>query len=152
MMYNLNILLVTFGACLSLGSGFSAVGPVASALKSNKYSYSKSDDMNRHSALFMSDGKRDDGVIELVDIDEPSEMASNGEENSKSTVAPFLSQGSEIAEDVLNPDLSNPKQARVIIYIILSLLPVLFLVPLMLGSREFLPAIIPMDEMPPVQL
>jgi len=108
--------------------------------------------MNRHSALFMSDGKRDDGVIELVDIDEPSEMASNGEENSKSTVAPFLSQGSEIAEDVLNPDLSNPKQARVIIYIILSLLPVLFLVPLMLGSREFLPAIIPMDEMPPVQL
>ena len=100
----------------------------------------------------MSDGNnRDDGVIELVDVDEKAETAVNGEEKKEAVVAPFLSQG-EIAEDVLNPDLSDPKQTRVIIYIILSLLPVLFLIPLMLGSREFLPAIIPMEDLPPVQL
>ena len=100
----------------------------------------------------MSDGNnRDDGVIELVDVDEKAETAVNGEEEKEVVVAPFLSQG-EIAEDVLNPDLSDPKQTRVIIYIILSLLPVLFLIPLMLGSREFLPAIIPMEDLPPVQL
>ncbi len=80
-------------------------------------------------------GERDDGVVELVDDVEPAEKA----------VAPFLSQG-EISEGALNPDLSDPKQARVIIYIILSLLPVLFLIPLILGNRDF----IPMDELPPV--
>ena len=95
------------------------------------------------------------GVIELVD--EENETAENdtadgtSSNKAEAVVAPFLSQG-ELADDVLSPDLSNPKQTRVIIYIILSLLPVLFLIPLMLGSREFLPAIIPMEDMPPVQL
>lgn len=77
-----------------------------------------------------------EGVVELGD--EPEEVQ---------VVAPFLSQG-EIAEGVLNPDLSDPKQARVIIYIILSLIPVLFLVPLILGSRDFLP----MEDLPAVIL
>jgi hypothetical protein len=44
--------------------------------------------------------------------------------------------------------LSDPKQARVIVYIVLSLLPVLFLIPFMLGSRD----LIPLDDLPPVQL
>lgn len=79
----------------------------------------------------------DEGVVELLDDAEPTEQA----------VAPFLSQG-EIAEGALNPDLSDPKQARVIIYIILSLVPVLFLIPLILGNRDF----IPMDSLPPVVL
>ena len=80
-------------------------------------------------------GEGDDGVVELGDDVELAEKA----------VAPFLSQG-EISQGALNPDLSDPKQARVIIYIILSLLPVLFLIPLILGNRDF----IPMDELPPV--
>eukprot|EP00978_Attheya_sp_CCMP212_P028772 scaffold100301_cov55-Attheya_sp.AAC.4 len=79
------------------------------------------------------------GVVELIDDE-------NEVEEIKQT-APFLSQG-ELAEGVLNPDLSDPKQTRVIIYIILSLIPVLFLVPLMLGSRD----LIPLDAVPPVQL
>lgn len=36
-------------------------------------------------------------------------------------------------------DLSDPKQLRVIAYIIVSLIPVVFLIPLMLGSRDLLP-------------
>jgi hypothetical protein len=89
-----------------------------------------------------------EGVVELTD----SVVAAPRSTSSSSTVsssagAPFLSQG-EIDPQALNPDLSDPKQARVIIYIILSLLPVLFLIPLMLGSRE----LIPLESMPPVQL
>jgi hypothetical protein len=95
--------------------------------------------------LYMSDTKQqdtkqqDDGVVELADGDEkPKETA---------RMAPFLSQG-ELAEGVLNPDFSDPKQTRVIIYVIISLVPVLFLIPLMLGSRE----LIPLDALPPVEL
>jgi len=91
----------------------------------------------------LQDEEITDGVVELGDA---GDNQSNDEKKAE-TVAPFLSQG-EIADDVLNPDLSDPKQARVIIYIILSLIPVLFLVPLILGSRDFIPA----DMLPPVQL
>lgn len=80
-----------------------------------------------------------DGVVELGDDDDEPEP--------QQQVAPFLSQG-EIADDVLNPDLSDPQQTRVIIYIILSLIPVLFLIPLMLGSRD----LIPLDALPPVDI
>lgn len=64
-------------------------------------------------------------------------------------MAPFLSQG-EISTDpnLLSPDFNDAKQTRVIIYIILTLLPVLFLVPLMIGSRD----LIPLDALPPVEL
>ena len=41
----------------------------------------------------------------------------------------------------------DPKQTRVILYILVSLVPVLFLVPLMLG-RE----LVPLDTLPPVEL
>jgi len=78
-------------------------------------------------------------IVELVDEDENNE--------NLQAAAPFLSQG-EILPESLNPDLSDPKQTRVIIYIILSLIPVLFLIPLMLGSRD----LIPMDLLPPVEL
>lgn len=88
--------------------------------------------------LFAEEDNMNDGVVELGDDDTAEE--------EKQVVAPFLSQG-EIADDVLSPDLSDPKQTRVIIYIILSLVPVLFLVPLMLGSRDFLPA-----DFPPAQM
>ncbi|GFH60619.1 hypothetical protein CTEN210_17095 [Chaetoceros tenuissimus] len=85
----------------------------------------------------------DDGVVELVDDEEET----TPKENQASTPM-FISQSNEIAEDVLNPDLTDPKQTRVIIYIVLSLLPVLFLIPLMLGSRD----LIPLDDIPPVQM
>lgn len=62
-------------------------------------------------------------------------------------VPTFLSQG-EIDPETLSPDMSDPKQARVIIYIVLSLIPVLFLIPFMLGSRD----LIPLDALPPVDI
>ena len=88
-----------------------------------------------------------DGVVELADDDEDAAPATVTLLESESESAPFLSQGG-ISEDALNPDLSDPKQTRVIIYIILSLIPVLFLIPLMLGSRD----LIPLDALPPVDM
>lgn len=88
--------------------------------------------------------KPDDEVVELADTEAEKPLQANSKPNR---VAPFISQG-ELADDVLNPDLSDPKQARVILYIVLSLLPVLFLIPLMIGSRD----LIPMDALPPVQI
>jgi hypothetical protein len=94
--------------------------------------------------------EKEDGVIELVDAEE-EEKPAESKAKDEGIMAPFLSQG-EIQPESLTFDVKDPKQTRVIIYIILSLLPVLFLIPLMLGSREFLPALIPMDELPPVEL
>jgi hypothetical protein len=95
--------------------------------------------------LFMSDKDtqtqtqtQDDGVVELVDDEVEDVKASAAEASAPEVISPFLSQG-EILPEALNPDLSDPQQARVIIYIIISLLPVLFLVPLMLGSRDLVP-------------
>lgn len=94
-----------------------------------------------HLMMASDDKSSDDGVVELVDEEDTQE------EKAVDTSAPFLSQG-EIIDEALNPDLSDPKQARVIIYIILSLIPVLFLIPLMLGSRD----LIPLDALPPVEM
>lgn len=85
----------------------------------------------------------DDEVLELVE----DEVQPVEEKEPEKAVAPFLSQG-EVSEEAMEMDLSDPKQARVMFYIILSLLPVLFLIPLMLGSREMIPA----DIMPPVEM
>lgn len=98
--------------------------------------------------LFMAESDGDNQVVELVDDDteeQPSEAKSD--DATAVAVAPFLSQG-EISEEVMEMDWNDPKQTRVIFYIILSLLPVLFLVPLMLGSRDLIPA----DVLPPVEL
>lgn len=90
-------------------------------------------------AVFAS--KPDDEILELADVEKEDEA------KGQKQVAPFLSQG-DISQDAMEVDLKDPKQARVIIYIILSLLPVLFLIPLMLGSRD----LIPLDALPPVQM
>lgn len=87
---------------------------------------------------------KDNGVVELAD-DEPIEEVEETPAQEDKVVAPFLSQG-EISEEPV--DLSDPKQARVMFYIIISLLPVLFLIPLMLGSRD----LIPQDILPPVDI
>jgi hypothetical protein len=86
--------------------------------------------------------KENDGVVELADDESTTEEEEKAPETA---VAPFLSQG-EVSEEPM--DLSDPKQARVMFYIILSLIPVLFLIPLMLGSREMIPA----EMLPPVEL
>ena len=103
----------------------------------------------------------DDGVVELATDDEETETETKqqeegeeeeGEEEttkSSSASAPsvtFLSQGEIDKETLILTD--DPKQTRVIIYIILSLIPVLFLIPLMLGSRD----LIPLDSLPPVSM
>ncbi len=99
------------------------------------------------SPLFMSDTETENQVVELADDESDAPAAEAKAEDDKAVAAPFLSQG-EIDEEALTMDWSDPKQQRVMFYIILSLLPVLFLIPLMLGSRE----LIPMDMLPPVEL
>ncbi|GKY92841.1 hypothetical protein MPSEU_000253700 [Mayamaea pseudoterrestris] len=93
----------------------------------------------------MSEQKQQEGIIELDD--EVESTPDTKTDAATPGAVPFLSQG-EILPESLNPDLSDPKQARVIIYIILSLLPVLFLIPFMLGSRD----LIPLEDLPPVQM
>ena len=88
-----------------------------------------------------------DGVVELGESTAKEDETKSSPGLVEQAVAPFFSQG-EIDPQSLNPDLSDPKQARVIIYIILSLVPVLFLIPLMIGSRD----LIPLDAVSPVQL
>jgi len=97
------------------------------------------------SKLFLSsDDNQDDGVIELgddVQTDQPDQ------EVESSAIPPlFISQG-EIDEDALKIDLSDGKQTRVILYVIVSLLPVLFLIPLMLGRD-----LVPLESLPPVEI
>ena len=93
------------------------------------------------------------GVIDLTDDDDddisPTASKSIDDKNSNTVAAPFLSQG-ELSDDpnLLSPDFKDPKQTRVIIYIILTLVPILFLVPLMIGSRD----LIPLDSFPPVEI
>jgi hypothetical protein len=95
------------------------------------------------SLLHMAETKENE-VVELVDDDEETTAQ---KKDDKTAVAPFLSQG-EISEEAMQMDWNDPKQARVMFYIILSLIPVLFLIPLMLGSRD----LIPVDALPPVPL
>lgn len=93
------------------------------------------------------------GVIDLTDDDDDDNSvmitAEASSASSEQAAAPFLSQG-ELSDDpnLLNPDFTDPKQTRVIIYIILTLVPVLFLIPLMIGSRD----LIPLDALPPVEM
>jgi hypothetical protein len=99
------------------------------------------------SALFMADNN-DGQVVELADDDEITTAVEELQSAPEAkVVAPFLSQG-EISEEAMEMDWSDPKQQRVMFYIILSLIPVLFLIPLMLGSRD----LIPIDALPPVEL
>ena len=88
------------------------------------------------------------GVVELGDEPkEKEEQQLKEEDMPKAVTGPlFISQG-EVDPDTLNPDFSNAKQTRVVVYTILSLLPVLFLIPFMLG-RDFIPA----DQLPPVDI
>jgi hypothetical protein len=84
------------------------------------------------------------GIVELA----TTTSTTSSQQPPNAVVVPtFLSQG-EIDPANLNVDLSDPQQTRVILYIILSLIPVLFLIPFMLGSRE----LIPLDALPPVDL
>mmetsp|Transcript_10146 Transcript_10146/g.18520 ORF Transcript_10146/g.18520 Transcript_10146/m.18520 type:complete len:164 (-) Transcript_10146:180-671(-) len=109
--------------------------PLYSTLKTNPSLFAAEDQENQ--------------VVELVEDDEASstENRESQESETKEVMAPFLSQG-EVSKESMEMDWSDPKQARVMFYIILSLIPVLFLIPLMLGSRD----LIPMDALPPVDM
>jgi hypothetical protein len=89
-------------------------------------------------------------VIELIDEEMSVKNAQKTEKeaNGSAVNSPFLSQQNELAEGVLNPDMTDAKQARVILYLIISLLPVLALIPLMMGSRDFIPP----ESLPPVSM
>lgn len=96
------------------------------------------------------------GVIDLTDDDDDAPLSTmrasssnRGADDNVRVAAPFLSQG-ELSDDpnLLSPDFTDGKQSRVIIYIILTLVPILFLVPLMIGSRD----LIPLDALPPVEM
>lgn len=92
------------------------------------------------------DSKSSGGVVELGE-EGSKEKEQREDDVPESVRGPlFISQG-EVDPDTLNPDLSDAKQTRVILYTILSLLPVLFLIPFMLG-RDFIPA----DQLPPVDM
>lgn len=98
--------------------------------------------------LFMADTEAENKVVELIDDETDGDKSSESKsEDATAVAAPFLSQG-EISEEAMEMDWNDPKQQRVMFYIILSLLPVLFLIPLMLGSRDLIPA----DVLPPVEL
>mmetsp|Transcript_17331 Transcript_17331/g.47792 ORF Transcript_17331/g.47792 Transcript_17331/m.47792 type:complete len:155 (+) Transcript_17331:1993-2457(+) len=98
--------------------------------------------------LFMAESESaENKVVELVDDETEKQVSNEAKADDSKAVAPFLSQG-EISEEALEMDWSDPKQQRVMFYIILSLLPVLFLIPLMLGSRDLIPA----DVLPPVEI
>lgn len=102
--------------------------------------------LKNNSPLYLSQENESSstGVVELADDDDDEAPTTTPQAQAQ---APFLSQG-EVLPESLDPDLSDPKQTRVIIYTIISLLPVLFLIPLMLGSRD----LIPVDSLPPVEL
>jgi len=99
--------------------------------------------VTRSTFLHMASSDNEDGsvsqVMELVDDEEEAPKVA-------AAAAPFLSQG-EILEESMSFS-NDPKQTRVIGYIVVSLLPVLFLIPLMLGSRD----LIPLDALPPVEM
>lgn len=99
--------------------------------------------------LFMAETEAENQVLELADdeTEEQEASESKSEDSTAVAAAPFLSQG-DISEEAMTMDWSDPKQQRVMFYIVLSLLPVLFLIPFMLGSRDFIPP----DALPPVQL
>ena len=87
------------------------------------------------------------GVVELGDDESGLNAEPQDSDLPKAVSGPlFISQG-EVDPDTLNPDFSDAKQTRVILYTILSLLPVLLLIPFMLG-RDFIPA----DVLPPVDI
>ncbi len=82
-----------------------------------------------------------EGIVELAE-------ETTTESSAVRSKPKFMSQSNELAEDVLKPNFSDPKQTRVILYLILSLAPVIMLIPLMIGSRDFIPP----EALPPVPM
>jgi len=130
-------------------TAFTVVQRAPAARTSSSLSHQQRRRLSQENLLVLLEKKADldDGVVELADAVEKQAPTTTTKDTPPSKVPVFISQG-EIDPETLNPDLSDPKQARVIVYIIISLIPVLFLIPLMLGSRD----LIPLDAVPPVQM
>lgn len=125
----------------------SAFAPVATTSPLKSLHAASHNNRHPHSPTPLYSSPEDNnnmGVIDLTDDDEDVP-----ETTQAAPAAPFLSQG-EMSDDpnLLSPDFTDAKQTRVIIYIILTLVPILFLVPLMIGSRD----LIPLDALPPVEM
>jgi len=97
----------------------------------------------RNRGIYLSDGDKNDSK---EDDFTSEELGSPSSPPPPPPPPPSTQPGSIFQQRELEPDAveqrlnelrteDDPKQTRVIIYIILSLIPVLFLVPLMLGSR-----------------
>jgi hypothetical protein len=157
----LTIFVVHLLVCVIRGPSISAFAPIASRSPFNPPRAARSSSSHRHrkspTTLASSPGDNERaGVIDLTDDDDDDDISSSSSVRARSddytrasSAAPFLSQG-ELSDDpnLLSPDFTDGKQSRVIIYIILTLVPILFLVPLMIGSRD----LIPLDALPPVEL
>jgi hypothetical protein len=110
---------------------------------------SPEDDNNKNAGVIDLTDDEDYDDVPLATVSRAPRPSSAVADGNVRAAAPFLSQG-ELSDDpnLLSPDFSDGKQSRVIIYIILTLVPILFLVPLMIGSRD----LIPLDALPPVEL
>lgn len=157
--YTLVNTILTVILCLGFDTVSNAFAPANNKITKSKINTFLSHQMkisfSPHHTLSMTSSPNNDnlsGVIDLTDEDEedsPPTILATNTPTKKQVIAPFLSQG-ELSDDpnLLSPDFKDTKQTRVIIYIILTLVPILFLVPLMIGSRD----LIPLDALPPVEL
>lgn len=148
------LLVVTVSAFVVPQKAVSTLNFPSHASSSSSSHSSRYNNNSWSSALASSSEDSVRGVIDLTDDDDDEDEYIGPDTTQRSeavttTTAPFLSQG-ELSSDpnLLNPDFSDDKQNRVILYIILTLVPILFLVPLMIGSRD----LIPLDVLPPVEL
>lgn len=135
---------------LSTAKAFAPLATTTSHLNTFYAAQSRNNNNNYRNILTHVASSPEDnnlGVIDLTDDDDDEIPTAITPEVTPA--APFLSQG-ELSDDpnLLSPDFNDAKQTRVIIYIILTLVPILFLVPLMIGSRD----LIPLDALPPVDL
>ena len=97
-------------------------------------------------SIVLKEDATEGGVLELSD--DESEIRAEKKSAKRISEPMFTSQSNQLADGVLKPNLSDPKQTRVILYLIISLVPVIMLIPLMIGSRDFIPP----DALPPVSM
>ena len=130
--------------CIFISGASAFVAPSSRGVLQSTHTHTQT-----HHKIILSSNDNDNlGVIDLTDDDDEEDTTAVATTTQQQQAAPFLSQG-ELSDDpnLLNPDFNDAKQSRVIFYIILTLVPILFLVPLMIGSRD----LIPLDSLPPVE-
>ncbi|KAL7536272.1 hypothetical protein ACHAXR_010252 [Thalassiosira sp. AJA248-18] len=130
-------------------AAFAPTVHTTSPLKSHHALQTSCNNRRRHQMLSPLASSPEDNNVGVIDLTDDDDEDAPVAAQVSTPAAPFLSQG-ELSDDpnLLSPDFKDAKQTRVIIYIILTLVPILFLVPLMIGSRD----LIPLDTLPPVEM